>query len=159
MENAEELHNEMLEAVGNKIYGARVEDTSKVSYKGKLNRVKIFLLDLEAGRQCVDHETNEIVLPLPNEIVKQLFIWLSCNTDLAKSHADEENNVHNRSIFNDHENRATISVSTMGGYKSALKWYYKEKGVPFDLELDAYLNDFIIGQGYGKTVAKKSSTK
>jgi len=58
-------------------------------------------------------------------------------------------------------NRATISHSCMGGYKSALKSYYTERGKAFEdpdipagnMSLDQFCNDFV--NSYEKTVADK----
>jgi len=47
----------------------------------------------------------------------------------------------------------TIAVSTMQGYKSALKWMYSEAHVLFTREMDDWLDRFILG--YRKIVAEK----
>ena len=54
-------------------------------------------------------------------------------------------------LFSD--DKATISVTTMQGYKSALKWLYAERNVPFAPEIDKWLESHI--KGYKKIVAGK----
>ena len=48
-------------------------------------------------------------------------------------------------------NRATISHSCMQRYKSAIVWYYAEKGQTLDPLLNSWCDNFI--NGYKKTVA------
>ena len=56
-------------------------------------------------------------------------------------------------MFEFTDNVQTISASCMGGYKSALKWYYSTKNVIFDQQVDVWCDQFI--QGYKKQVQRK----
>ena len=56
---------------------------TKGNYKGKLNTIKLYLLNLPNARRVIDRENN-IIVPLAVPIVKALFGWLSTNTDLPK---------------------------------------------------------------------------
>lgn len=50
-------------------------------------------------------------------------------------------------------NEVTVAHSTMQGYKSALKWYYEEKKVTMEAEVDRWLDTFV--HGYKRIVADK----
>ena len=70
------------------IIGKRVVDRTRKNYQYKLNTLKIFV-----GSLTDDHgepldglidEDGEFILPLPANIIEQIFGWLSVNTDLPK---------------------------------------------------------------------------
>jgi len=54
------------------------------------------------------------------------------------------------------ERKITISASCMQGYKSALLWWYKEKKIIIDKDIDSHLNQLI--KGYEVVIAKKKAT-
>jgi hypothetical protein len=68
-----------------RIIASRVVKNSSNNYRSKLNTVKLFLISFEqeTGVSYLS-EDNEIILPLPFEVVKELFGWLSTNTNLPK---------------------------------------------------------------------------
>jgi len=157
-------------ASAERMVGLRVCGNAKKNYGAKLNTMKIYLNN-EQYFECFDNSGN-ILVPLPEEVIKQLFGWLSTNTDLPKKgkkrnydweaveNDDDEdedeiaNDIvreNNNDIFA--ERKITISESCMQGYKSAIMWLYKEKNVTMDTKIDNWLNDFI--QGYKKTIATK----
>jgi hypothetical protein len=110
-------------------------------------------------------EDNGIVVPLSSDCVKDLFGWLSTNTDLPKKNKrsqsieeDNESDHGNDEAIDEHGdvfavNKITMSHACMQGYKSALGWYYAEHGCRMDPDLDDWLDNFI--KGYKKTVAEK----
>lgn len=54
-------------------------------------------------------------------------------------------------MFEFADDQRTISASCMGGYKSAIKWYYDTKGVRMDDDTDKWIDGFI--KGYKKQVS------
>ena len=145
-----------------RVVGNRVGPKSKVNYRGKMNTIKIYLISRD-DRNTLLEGNNDIIVPLAHEVVKSLFGWLSKNTDLPKKkrneeeHDDEENDdtdaVDDAGEDAFANNRATISHSCMQGYKSALVWYYGEKGQSLESSLNSWCDNFI--NGYKKTVADK----
>ena len=59
-----------------------VEGT-KGNYRGKLNTMKVFFLS-RGYEDCLDTSKEGIHIPIKNEIVEELFGWISVNTDLPK---------------------------------------------------------------------------
>ena len=136
------------------------------------------------GANFLDSDGN-IIPPLPAEVIKDLFGWLSINTNLPykqkgktkssksnedvseiESEDDEEKEAEEEVEEQDEEkrkekqtifaeNKVTISHSCMQGYKSALVWYYAEKEVIMDKTLNQWCDSFV--DGYKKTVASKKS--
>jgi hypothetical protein len=157
-------------ASAERMVGLRVCGNTKKNYGAKLNTMKIFL-HKEKLYHCMD-SSGEISVPLPDQIIKQLFGWLSTNTDLPKKNNKRKRNNNNNNegtIVDDDDDddedfenindierennndifadrKVTISESCMQGYKSAIMWLYKEKSVTMDKTTDNWLNDFI--QGY-----------
>ncbi len=104
---------------------------------------------------------------LPFQIIQELFGWLSKNTNLPASNrriqrnapaeeCEDEVDNNNDTEANDDmfaDNRQTISSSCMQGYKSALLWWYAEKGQSLRVDESQWIQDFV--QGYAKVVADK----
>ena len=206
--------------------GRSVVEGTKKNYRGKLNTMKVFLMSKGYDR-CMDTSSEGIVVPLDQEVVEEMFGWISTNTDLPKKRkrfhpeegeeedfgydeedmAEEEggeaariskrNKAHypstdiskkrkrsfedgakedsvkrmkshgpeqqTRLVEDDIEeetsidifaqNKVTVSVSCMQGYKSALKWLYKNRKYVFTADMNQWLDQFI--QGYKKIVAEK----
>lgn len=130
---------------------------------GKLNTIKIYLIAREDRNALLDGN-NDIITPMVDEVVKSLFGWLSKNTDLNRKKRNDEDQDEDEDEVHaiDGEeadtfanNRATISHSCMQGYKSAIVWYYAEKGQTLDPLFNCWCDNFI--NGYKKTVADKKS--
>ena len=66
----------------------RVVDGTKTNYKGKLNTIKLYLLSRPDNHELLTPEGN-ITFPLPVDVVKALFGWLSINTDLPEKKRDK----------------------------------------------------------------------
>jgi hypothetical protein len=152
-------------SAANRIYSKRIVLNSKKSYIGKLNNVKIFLNTHPDGLETYVDVNGNIRCPLPEEKVKQLFGWLSVNTDLPKNNrkvvllngeanndeGDEADEVEEDDQFA--EKKVTISHACMQGYKSALVWCYGESGIRMENNLNNWLDEFV--KGYKKTIADK----
>lgn len=144
----------------------RVVAGTTSNYRGKLNTIKVYLAGQANAADLIDAD-NRIVIPLDIELIKELFGWLSRNTDIPgrrrhrrvdrnEDYNDvDENAIGAENVEEDLFSRrtVTISASTMQGYKSALKWYYDEQGVDFSSEIDKWLDNFI--QGYKKIISEK----
>ena len=65
----------------------RVKDSSRVTYRGKLNTIKVRLMQLEVESnqhfQLVN-EQGDIIIPLPHDIIVNVFEWISTNTSLPR---------------------------------------------------------------------------
>ena len=174
--------------------GRRIVEGTKDNYRGKINTMKLYMMD-KGLFHLIDQQTNNIIVPLPDDIIQDMFGWISTNTDLPlqsrrkkpvknkkNAGASKEGEGEQKQSFqdsdtdedNDNENDGdcsnenvqqegpadlfaqgdiTIAVSTMQGYKSALKWMYSEAHVLFTREMDDWLDRFILG--YRKIVAEK----
>ena len=165
----------MNEAIAERMRSKRVKDKTKGNYSGKLNTIKVFLLTNNFAVHI--GERNEIIVPLPDAVLKQLFGWLSVNTDLPKksrrkkavaaavaaaladldsdSESDSDDDVPAQPVDIFAERIATISASCMQGYKSALGWFYTEKYVIMEASIEQWIAAFI--QGYKRTVAEKKA--
>ena len=100
---------------------------------------------------------NDIIVPLAGEVVQSLF-----GCDIPKKKRNEEENDDDNDDADAVDgtgedafanNRATISHSCMQGYKSAIAWFYGEKGLSLEPTLNSWCDNFI--NGYKKTVADK----
>lgn len=131
--------------------GMRVIPVSRLNYMSKLNTMKKYLR-LVTTHGCVDSDDN-IVVPLPKDVVIGLFGWLMKNSSLAKPRRRAGFVANVAADTNDHLNQITVSKDTMQGYISALKWYYKEKSKIMDADTVQALSMFVAG--YKKIVAKK----
>jgi len=137
-----------------RVVSNRVGSKSKVNYRGKINTIKIYLISRDDRNDLLEGN-NDIVVPLAHEVVKSLFDWLSKNTDLPKKKRNEEEHDGEENDDADADdvagedafanNRATISHSCMQGYKSALAWYYGEKGQSLESSLNSWCDNFING--------------
>ena len=189
MSNARNNDNtNLLQSQAAHIVEERVKQKSRRGYKGKLNSMKGYFLETPTRMQYLEGGNNDIIVPLPRNIIEDLFGWLSRNTDLPRMRGGNNNNNGNDiesdaeipdllideeevdeeeggygndvgiggdevtdDVFND--TKITVSASCMSGYKSALLWYYGQKKIYMDPEVDKWLNDFV--QGYKKTIANK----
>ena len=113
-------------------------------------------------------------MPLTKNVIDELFGWLSSNTSLPKRRGrqhvngiddeeepddgyeepDEVIDLTIDDVFS--ERKITISASCMQGYKLALLWWYREKSVVINSDINDHLNAFI--KGYEVTIAKKKAT-
>lgn len=131
------------------------------NYQGKINNMKLLLI--KNNRQDALDNNNEIRLPVSSELLKEIFGWLSVDQDIPKQrrvHAEndieeieEENEIEEVDIFA--ESKITMSTATMQGYKSALLWYYTERGVTMNAADNKWINDCV--KGYKKSIAKKKA--
>ena len=139
-----------LEDVGTAIMAAKMKvlpQTVKV-YTGKLNTMKKYLR--EGGRHVYLDNDGNIIVPLPLEVIKGLFGWIVSNPNLAKPRyrkgfTSQQVNSGNRN-GNNHLNMITVSKEGFGGYKSALKWWYMEKGVLMETIVDKTLDEIVRGE-------------
>ena len=132
----------------NRVVGKRVIENTKAGYRGKIRNIYKFLESNHRRWIRNINSTSEIKLPLNLEILKVLFGWLSTNTDLPKkkkkkSEEDSDDDSDSESDNDDGEtcfadNEITISHSCMQGYKSALVWYYSEKGLTMASNLNEW---------------------
>ena len=63
--------------------GRSLVEGTKGKYRGKLNTMKVFFLS-RGYEDCLDTSKEGINIPIRNEIVEELFGWISVNTDLPK---------------------------------------------------------------------------
>ena len=151
------------------VVSQRIATTTKANYRGKINNIVLFLLSTPNLANHVN-ANNELVIPLPDAVIKKIFGWLSTNTDLPKKRgalvvrddnviADDNGNDGveiNEAVDVFARNKVTISPSCMQGYKSALQWYYWENGkLTIDNAINNWANKFI--EGYKKSVADKKA--
>lgn len=161
------------------ISSLRLVKGSKDGYKSKIKYAISYFKSKEDYKQFVDSENN-LIIPLPFDAFKDLFGRLAVDTSLPKVYGGRKKTTSQtvaRSVFvrdDDSEaeaddyckdgiqsKKATISATTMGGYKSAIKNYYKDKKVAFEASdlkngeqsLDVWLNDFI--NAYERNIANK----
>ena len=101
---------------------------TRSNYRGKLNTIAEFI-DQTHPELMRDDKSFEI--PLPREILEELFGWLSTNTDLPKlrGRVDDDDNIDDRPADRFAQFQITISPSTTQGYRSALLWYYAGSGI------------------------------
>jgi hypothetical protein len=133
-----------LAAAADEIVANRVVRKTARNYVGKLNTIKIFFAS--SNIPGVLNESNEIVVPLSREVIVDMFGWLSNNTDLPKRNRRNLQSLNSDSILSGNfdngtdslqtSSNVTISVSCMQGYKSALIWYYREKQVVLETEIN-----------------------
>jgi hypothetical protein len=69
-------------AAANAVINLKVNITTKNGYAGKLNTIKVFLLCSNYSNHI--DANGKITVPLPSSVIKELFGWLSSNTDLPK---------------------------------------------------------------------------
>ena len=191
-----------MQNIGSKLMSAadyvmnkRLDEKTRKSYRGKIATMRIFLMEHRLFNY-LDEENRSVVVPLPLQVVQDMFGWISTNTDIplrsgrkkpSKSNKqggqeekeDDEGDVGELGADGEDDDdevvvdegreeeqdtvmvgqaqfaasEQTVSVSTMQGYKSALKWLYWEKKVLFPADMDAWLDAFI--QAYKKIVAEK----
>jgi hypothetical protein len=66
----------------NMVIDKKISETTKKNYRGKLNVIKIFFLSDPKYSSCLVNE--DIVVPIEESFLKELFGWLSTNTDIPK---------------------------------------------------------------------------
>jgi hypothetical protein len=158
-------------AAANHIFGQRVIEGTKKNYRGKIKTIIIFLASSRDYHQFIT-ENNSFEVPLPDQVVKELFGWLSVNTDIPKKNRRSVINLtHDADEASDNDSneeeevdqgdefaskKVTMSPSCMQGYKSALKNYYGDRGARLDSVLDNWLDEFI--KGYKKAIAQKKES-
>lgn len=152
--------------------------TTVFMFVGKLNKMKLFLMSHRTYiSQCFDANGN-FVIPFSMAVVQEIFAWLSTDDSLTfrgrrrnnivesttdpvgNAEEDDEDddgdgNVDGDSgnLFDESIHKATISVSCMQGYKSAIGWYYKLRHLKLSPEIDDWVENFI--QGYTRIIARK----
>ena len=150
-------------AVADHVVGRRVVTKTINGYKSKLKTLQKFLSSKEESNRYLT-ASGDIILPLPAEIIKEFFGWLSINAELPKNqrnqnrreivHLDvEEDPTTSQDMFG--RDLITISFSCMQGYRSALLWLYQERGLVISSDILLWLNNFT--SGYKKTIADKKS--
>ncbi len=74
----EEVSNDGVDAIS----GMRVEENSQKNYMGKLNRIKVYLRsNPDIGEESLDNNNN-ILVPLPLEVIKKIFYFLATTPEL-----------------------------------------------------------------------------
>jgi len=163
------------QAISEQFRGRRVVHKTKQAYMSKLNNVKAFFLTdpVRYGRYL--DENVGLIVPFQFDDLKQLFGWLSVNTDIpmqrrstmrrtrsstrqgADSSSDDDTSsdgVENEERINNdrHPNdeilalsQQTMSISSYQAHKSAIVWLYKEKNISLPTEEAIYLDDVICG--------------
>jgi hypothetical protein len=61
--------------------GRRIVEGTKDNYRGKINTMKLYMMD-KGLFHLIDQQTNNIIVPLPDDIIQDMFGWISTNTDL-----------------------------------------------------------------------------
>ena len=134
----------------------RIVEGTRSNYRGKLNTIIGFI---RQAHPYLRRDDGSLVIPLPRQVIEELFGWLSTNTDLPKLRGREEAEIENELEPEDPDDYAqtkvTISPSTMQGYKSALLWCYSNANVLMDPGDAKWIDSFI--QGYKKVIADKKS--
>ena len=74
----------------------------------KLNTIMKIYLNNEQYFECFDNSGN-ILVPLPEELIKQLFGWLSTNTDLPKK--GKKRNYDRESVENDDDEDEDFEIA------------------------------------------------
>lgn len=139
------------------IVDRRIVEGTRSNYRGKLNTIIAFIG--QAHPQLLDDD-GSFDIPLPRQVIEELFGWLSTNTDLPKQRgrgqAEQEDDPEDHDEPDQFAQRkVTISPSTMQGYKSALLWHYAGANVQMDSGDEQWIDSFI--QGYKKVIADKKS--
>ena len=63
--------------------GRRIVEGTKDNYRGKINTMKLYMMDKGLTMfHLIDQQTNNIIVPLPDDIIQDMFGWISTNTDL-----------------------------------------------------------------------------
>ena len=143
-------------AAAKALVDARVCQNTKSNYISKWHRMRNYLLSSNVEGALFDDTEENLIQPLSTNALESLFGWLSTNTALPKG---VPSNIDEAAVIDDEieaefaENSITVSVSCMQGYQSALKWYYEERRLSFDLEQQNTLKKLM--QGYKKKVADK----
>jgi hypothetical protein len=73
----------------NMVIDKKISETTKKNYRGKLNVIKIFFLSDPKYSSCLVNE--DIVVPIEESFLKELFGWLSTNTDIPKKNRRQRN--------------------------------------------------------------------
>lgn len=103
--------------------------------------------DEDEMEMTVDVESGGISVPI------SVFDELVVNGPSSIALSNVRKRGRSGTVRRDSYNQATMSGMCMGGYKSALKWWYKENNVVMDAETDSWLDSFILG--YKKLVQDK----
>ena len=114
-------------AVADHVVGRRVVTKTINGYKSKLKTLQKFLSSKEESNRYLT-ASGDIILPLPAEIIKEFFGWLSINAELPKNqrnqnrreivHLDvEEDPTTIQDMFG--RDLITISFSYLQGYRCA----------------------------------------
>ena len=98
--------------------------------------------------EYLDPESSNPVIPSPNNVIEDLFGWISTNTNISLR--------FRKACWSDRfvrRKQRACAVSTMQGFKSALLWSYLEAKVPFPVETNVCLDNFVLA--YKMKVAEK----
>jgi len=134
-----------------RIVDLRLAASTKKTYRSKLNTMLQFFVAKGYAECIVSDEAGKksIAVPLEFKMIQELFGWLSTNTSLVGS---EERNTE-EDVFC--TNSKTVSSSCMQSYKSALSYWYSEKGEKMGEREEQWILQFV--NGYKKEVADKKS--
>ena len=105
--------------------GKRLNKTTINGYQSKLNTMSVILLKHDL-HEYLDPESSKPVIPSPNNVIEDLFGWISTHTDISLR--------FRKACWSDRfvrRKQRTCAVSTMQGFKSALLWSYWKAKVPF----------------------------
>jgi hypothetical protein len=140
----------------------RVQAQSREGYDGKIRYIIKFMEDKYPSQVGItSNGTKMLILPLSFESIKALFANITIDTDLPRdakkrkqqeqarreeilrireaaiARGDFEDDIPDLPIIvedntRNKANSITVSKSCLGGYKSALKWYYSDREVAFE---------------------------
>ena len=81
----------------------------------------------DIGEESLDNNNN-ILVPLPLEVIKKIFYFLATTPELTSKRNLEltESSSDTVHVLDDTRDKPTMSVSTQG-YKSALSWWYWQR--------------------------------
>jgi hypothetical protein len=126
----------------NRMIENRIVRKTRANYESK---IKIFVNWLvEKGFNDALNEGRNLKLPLDVNVVLPFFGFIG-DGGLRRGENGDMLDVNGQVVSEQAQGKRTKAVSTIGGYRSALVWYYKQHNMKLSSELEIALSNYIAG--------------
>jgi hypothetical protein len=154
-----------------KLHKGRIKESTIKGYQSHLKTMCIYIVSLMDSNDCVcegrkdlvsvegqgDSMQLQLVVPVPDTVLASFFGHIHTDKYLRDMQISSRvAHLHRPKVLQKNANTNICSASFFRGYKSALKWWYTEKGADLGDNIDSIISGVTAGQQRNVAAAKQS---
>jgi hypothetical protein len=154
-----------------KLHKGRIKESTIKGYQSHLKTMCIYIVSLMDSNDCVcegrkdlvnvegqgESMQLELMVPVPDAVLTSFFGHIHSDKYLREMQISERvAHLHRPKVLQKNANTNICSASFFRGYKSALKWWYTEKGAELGDSIDSIIRGVTAGQQRNVASAKQT---